>query len=256
MIALSVTDIAQTLPLLSGMTDNEKSGMLKEGQVRNYARGEHLFLHGDPAKHMYVLCKGTVRLIRETPDGNEFTTDVMIAGQTVGDTELFSPHGEYPYNAIAVDDVTALRFDTAWLKAYAQRTPPFAINLLAELSRRNQLASREAEQHANMTAVQRIVCFMQHLCTLHDFNPHGFELPYNKTLIASRLGIEPETFSRALAKISDYGITVKGTTVTMTNLDAIENKVCTSCSIAGNCPEHKMLEQKMNALAKPKGGAK
>ena len=42
---------------------------------------------------------------------------------------------------------------------------------------------------------------------------HGFTLPFKKSLIASRLGMELETLSRALPKLKEHGITVKGSQV-------------------------------------------
>src|SRR5471030_2400757 len=95
-----------------------------------------------------------------------------------------------------------------------------------------------------MSAAQLVACFMQRLCVLYDFNPAGFDLPYSKTLIASRLGMELETFSRTVAKLKEHGITVEGTHVEIHDLGRVEQYVCGFCSIAEDCPTHQAMEKK------------
>jgi len=113
------------------------------------------------------------------------------------------------------------------------------------LSRRAHIATVEAEHKATMTAAQQVGCFLERLCILHDFDPHGFDLPYSKTLIASRLGMELETFSRALAKVRDHGISIQGSRVSFNDIQEVEDFACADCSMAGNCDEHEMLRQKL-----------
>ncbi|MCZ7594171.1 MAG: helix-turn-helix domain-containing protein [Hyphomicrobium sp.] len=39
------------------------------------------------------------------------------------------------------------------------------------------------------------------------------ELPFEKSLLANRLGMKPESFSRALRRLRSYGVTVERETV-------------------------------------------
>jgi hypothetical protein len=48
-----------------------------------------------------------------------------------------------------------------------------------------------------------------------------FELPFDKSLIARRLGMKPETFSRALAKLRGIGVETQGATVNVEDLDRL-----------------------------------
>jgi CRP-like cAMP-binding protein len=98
-----------------------------------------------------------------------------------------------------------------------------------------------------MSAAQLVACFMQRLCVLYDFNPESFDLPYSKTLIASRLGMELETFSRTLNKLKEHGISVNGNRVMITDLARISEYVCSFCSIADDCATHQAMEKKTGA---------
>ena len=96
-----------------------------------------------------------------------------------------------------------------------------------------------------MSAAQLVACFLQRLCVLYSFNPKGFDLPYSKTLIASRLGMELETFSRTLAKLKEHGISVEGSRVMITDLNRIEDYVCGMCSVSGECATHQAMEKRI-----------
>jgi CRP/FNR family transcriptional regulator, dissimilatory nitrate respiration regulator len=49
----------------------------------------------------------------------------------------------------------------------------------------------------------------------------SFMLPVEKSLVARRLGIQPETFSRALAKLKPVGVEVQGAVVSIADIDAL-----------------------------------
>ena len=57
--------------LLSALTDLQRARVLDKAQLREFAAGERLFAHGDPAAHFFLLRKGTVKLYRLSPGGHE-----------------------------------------------------------------------------------------------------------------------------------------------------------------------------------------
>ncbi|MDB2415204.1 helix-turn-helix domain-containing protein [Rickettsiales bacterium] len=94
-----------------------------------------------------------------------------------------------------------------------------------------------------MTATQMVACFLQRLCILYGHDPQDFELPYSKTLIASRLRIELETFSHTLKRLKKEGITVEGKDVSFTNKQKTGHFVCDECSLSEDCPAHVHLHK-------------
>lgn len=237
----------QALPLFSGLAISVAAQLLSVGRERACPRGSLLFAHGDAVTHFYLVTQGAVRLFRTTPDGNEKTVELLRAGQTIGESEIMDACHGHRVNAQAVEDVTVLEFPVSWLKESARNHGEFALNLLSQISSQAHLAQLEAEHQATMSAAQLVACFLQRLCVLHGFDPKGFELPYSKTLIASRLGMEVETFSRTLARLKDHGIIVKGSQVAITDLARIEEYVCSVCSIADHCATHQALEAKTHS---------
>lgn len=232
------------MPLFSGLTEQDKDLLIKGGRIRRCARGQMLFAHGAPVTHFYVIVSGTIQLFRASPDGNEKTVNVLKAGQTMCESEIMDSCRSHRVNAVPVEDSVVLEFPVGWLKDTAQKYNAFALNLLSLIAQQAHTAEVEAEHQATMSAAQLVACFLQRLCVLYDFNPQGFNLPYSKTLIASRLGMELETFSRTVAKLKEHGITVDGGYVKINDLSRIEQYVCNFCSIADDCPTHQAMEKK------------
>ncbi len=253
MLNFSDFSALQSLPLFAGLGEQEKQQLLQAGRLCHYESGEAVFHYGDSITRFLIICDGAIQLFRETQDGHEMTADVMIGGDTIGETEILQAHPAYHFNALAIKKTTVLEFPVSWLKESARAHSTLALNLLAILSRRTHIASVEAEHKTTMSAAQQVACFLERLCILHNFDPKGFDLPYSKTLIASRLGMELETFSRALAKVREQGIAVKGMRVSFDDIGKMENFVCSDCSIAGNCPEHDALKEKLEKIRPEQG---
>ena len=232
--------------LFSGIADEEKEELLKSGKSRKCTRGQMLFAQVDAVSHFYVVKTGTIQLFRTTPDGHEKTIELLKSGQTFCENEIMDSCTRHRVNAVAVEEgTTVIEFPTGWLKEASRKNSTFALNLLSIISQQVHLAEIEAEHQATMTAAQLVACFMQRLCVLYGFDPKSFELPYSKSLIASRLGMELETFSRTLGKLKDQGLVVEGTHVSIQDLKRIEHYVCGFCSISEDCTTHQAMEARL-----------
>lgn len=233
-------EVIRNLKLFQGVSPDEIADLLSESRVCWYKRGDLLFHQGDPVLHFYIVCTGTFETFKQTPDGKKITTDVVVAGKTMCKTEIFkSPFATHQVSACAVNDATVLEFPYTWLKK-AVENHTIALNILSAVSHYAHMVEVEAEHKTTMSAPQQVACFLHRMYLLHDFNPKGFTLPYSKRLIASRLGMEPETFSRAISRLREYGITINGNQVIFNDVQKVEQYVCEHCSIVGECSQAKM----------------
>jgi CRP-like cAMP-binding protein len=88
------------------------------------------------------------------------------------------------------------------------------------------------------SAPQRIGCFLLRLCKAQEEGEVTLHLPYDKTLIAARLGMKPETFSRALTRLrQESDIEVKGATVSIPDIQRLVGYTCNACSNAYPCKD-------------------
>ncbi len=236
----------RNIPLFGGLTEGEKQTLLKDGRLHTYQRRQTIFRQGDPLQNLYVVSSGIVQVFRETPNGQEMTLDILIPGDMTCTREICELSTVYTAHAVAVNSAVVLALPKSWLLETAQRNGVFAMNLLAALSRRSRMTEVDAEHQATMSAPQLVACFLQHMCSDHNFNPTSFDLPISKTLIASRLGMQLETFSRTLPALKKYGITVSGKNVSFRDFGSVEKNVCEHCSVMDTCHAYKKISTKFN----------
>lgn len=231
----------KALPLFSGLTQEESAIIIESSRLCGCERGKFLFMHGEMITHFYVICRGTMQIFRETPDGHEVTSDMLIAGDVINANEIISDTTFHTMNARAVDDTVLLEIPVSWMKKHLNDFDSISAHLIAGLSDRLHGAQIEAEHQSTMSATQIVACFLQRLCMLYGFDPGSFELPYSKTLIASRLRMELATFSRTLRRLKEEGITVEGTHVMFTDKKKMGHFVCDECSLSDDCSTHTQL---------------
>ena len=110
--------------------------------------------------------------------------------------------------------------------------------MMSAMARYRRQQDRELEHRTIQNAPQRIGCFLLRLADQSKTGPVTIHLPYDKTLVASRLGMQPETFSRALSKLkSQTGITIKGATIEMDSLNQLVEFSCAACSSEFPCKD-------------------
>jgi len=111
--------------------DPDVFGQVIETSISRSVEGDgFFFLQGDPATHAYVLVKGRVKMIQITPNGQQITLRIMTPGQTYGGIALLNPKAGYPATAQAVEDSTALAWDTSHLRELVEKDPSISLNVM------------------------------------------------------------------------------------------------------------------------------
>lgn len=223
------------LALFADLSENVHKEFALAAHVRELGRGEPVFFHADPATSFFVVARGAVRVHRQTPQGKEVTLCIAAAGDMLADQELFEGKSSYQANATAAEDCLVLEYSTRWVRDKMREQPKLALNMLASVSRKNTRTAIDKEHLFTLNASQRVGCFLMHSCNLHHLDPQHFILPYSKAAIASKLGMEPESFSRALARLKEIGVVVSGNEVAISDLARLDEYVCGSCSISEDC---------------------
>ena len=228
--------------LFNGCDDAFFNAIEESIKPKTYDKGQMLFVHGDDASRFHLIQSGWVKLYRETLDGTQAVVDILPAGNIFGETAIFEDD-KYPYCAEVVEPATIMSFPLSALKSEIENNNKLALSMLSSMARYRRQQDREIEHLSLQNASQRIGCF---LLRLTDQNAKGavtIHLPYDKTLVASRLGMQPETFSRALAKLREKtGIKVKGATVQMDSLSQLVNYSCAACSSEFPCKDLQAAE--------------
>ncbi len=194
--------IVNRVPVFRSMGD-----ALSHRIVRSHARGELLFQQGDSATCCFLVLDGWVKLYRQTTDGDEVVVSLFTAGESFAEAMMFRG-GRYPATAEVVTSVRLLHIDGQLLRDAILRNPQISFDMLAASSLHLRRLVEQVEQLKAQSAPKRIASFLLSLTSVRR-GPARIELPYEKLLIANRLGMKPESFSRALRQLRGTGVSVE-----------------------------------------------
>ncbi len=202
--------------LFANLEEETLRGFLGDSTVRHAAHGEVLFVQGDPVQSFFLVLDGWVKLYRMTPGGEEAIVAIFTRGQSFAEAAVFTGR-EFPVSAEAVSDVRLLSIPANILLRQIRQNPDVAISMLASTSMHLHNLVQQIEQLKAHTGVQRVAEFLVGLCET-DAGACTVGLPYDKTLIAGRLGMKPESLSRAFAKLRDHGVRVTQSSVEISDV--------------------------------------
>jgi CRP-like cAMP-binding protein len=199
-------------PLTSSLSEEMLDKVRKSLKLIKLEAGECLFTQGDNADRFYQLRSGQVKLYRVSMEGNERVIEVIMPGQTFAEAILFMEKRVYPVNAQALYDSELISFDSDTFIELLHASAKACFSLLADMSRRLHMRLNEIESLTLQNATFRLIHYLLHQVSENiENNEAEFSLEVSKNIIASRLSIQPETFSRILKSLAKRElISVKG----------------------------------------------
>jgi CRP/FNR family transcriptional regulator, dissimilatory nitrate respiration regulator len=205
--------------LFRRLKEDALARMLAPAVVTTVPRGQNLFVQGQEAERFYVLLSGWVKLYRMTAEGAEAVVTIVAPGESFAEAALFLS-ARYPVSAEAVDRARLLSFAAADFARLMGEDSGLAMAMLASLSvRLHGLVSQIEQLHAH-SSPKRVGHFFLKLCS-DKTGLVAFDLPFDKALLARRLGMQPETFSRALRQLREIGVATQGPKVTVADVAAL-----------------------------------
>ncbi|HEX7025919.1 MAG TPA: Crp/Fnr family transcriptional regulator [Gammaproteobacteria bacterium] len=202
--------------LLTGLSQRVRQHSLPAGDI--------LFHHGDPAERFYLIGAGQIKLSRISPAGQEKVIEIMYPGSTFAEAVMFMQNHAYPVTAQAlVDSVLYAIPNQAYLDILAQNTE-YCFRLLADLSMRLHHHLQELDHLAQQNAMHRLIRYLLNQLPPDAGNSHTLTLTIPKQVLASKLSIKPESFSRLLSALTQEGlISVDKQTIVIHNVQRLKN---------------------------------
>lgn len=209
----------ESFPLFRGMQERVIERLFARRHPSWYDEGEIIFQEGDPARRFFVVLEGTVKIVRGREDGAEVLLNLLGKGDTIAEC-AFCASDRHSFSAETVTRSRLLSIDVEAVSACLAEDPSVASVLLRMQQRHLEMMMDQLEQMKLMSAAQRVAVFMLRLAR----NASGgarVKLPYEKSLIAKLLGMNPESFSRALSKLKEVGLVVDGREVAIASIERL-----------------------------------
>jgi CRP-like cAMP-binding protein len=204
---IRIQEFLKNVPLFRELTDEELDRIAAgTAQVRAPA-GTILFRRGEPCSGFHVVVYGQVKLAFGAADGSEKVVEILGPGSSFGEAVMFL---DKPYVVFAetLADSLLLAIGKQAIFAELERNPRFARKMLAGLAQRLHRLVHDLEAYTLRSGTQRVIGYL-----LRDFaeeaRPQGaieVALATSKGVLASRLNITREHFSRILHDLSQSGL--------------------------------------------------
>ena len=217
---LDIPTLLAQVPLFGSLGAEELARLTRGTRELTAARGEILFHKGDQPSGFYLVVEGQIKLALTSARGNEKVVDVISAGQTFGEAVMFMEATHVVF-AQALSDAKLLLISKAVLLGELENDPQFACKMLGALSMRLHHLIADVEAYSLHSGRQRIIGYLlrehdqdqDHEQTV-ETNELAVRLPTSKGVVASRLNLTQEHFSRILHELSESGlIVVQGRTI-------------------------------------------
>jgi CRP-like cAMP-binding protein len=209
-------EIVRNTRLFAGIKPDAVLSLLHGTAPRTYRRGQLLFEQGDDATAFYIVLDGWVKVFRPSLVGDEAVFGVFTTGETFGEAAMFI-QGRYPAAAEVVEDARLIAVHSEVFRNRVHRDPDLVFDMLAAMSRHLHSLINQVEQLQTRSSAQRLAQFLVSLAPVQE-GAAVVALPYDKLLIAHRLGMKPESLSRGFARLRDQGVTTDGNRVMIGNV--------------------------------------
>jgi CRP-like cAMP-binding protein len=205
--SIRIQDFLKNVPLFRELTDEELDRIAAGTAQVRAPTGTILFRRGELCSGFHVVVYGQVKLAFGAADGSEKVVEILGPGSSFGEAVMFL---DKPYVVFAetLADSLLLAIGKQAIFAELERNPRFARKMLAGLAQRLHRLVHDLEAYTLRSGTQRVIGYL-----LRDYTEEGrpqaaieVALATSKGVLASRLNITREHFSRILHDLSQAGL--------------------------------------------------
>lgn len=216
------TDVLSRIPLLAGLSETELTALAQRAVERRFDPEEMLFWEGEPCAGIFLLTRGSVKILKSSSGGREMMLALETAPSTVAELPLFDG-GPYPASARALDAVTTLFINKNDFHQACRQYPEIALKVLAVVGRRLRHLVGVVQAMTFGSVTQRLARLI--LDTSAQAGANQFEFGLTHQELASRLGTVREVVSRNLTRFRTLGlIRIDGGKLSILDRPALERE--------------------------------
>lgn len=190
--------------LFSSLNDHQVRQVLESSHISTLKDGESLFETGDEANRFFLVIGGQVKLFRVSSNGDQKIIDIIQPGNTFAEALMFMEHPIYPVSAEALGPARIISFDSKRFLNILSESIEICFRIMGTMSQRLRGLIKEIDDLTLQSATTRMCAML--LRRMDEVGMRKFTLPAAKGVLAARLSMKPETFSRILQNLSSKSI--------------------------------------------------
>jgi CRP/FNR family transcriptional activator FtrB len=206
------------LPLFANVAAAHIEAMLRVSFLQRFPAHVELVREGDPADFLHVIVDGQVEVYSAYRD-RKTTVAVLGPGHSFIVAAVVLDK-IYLKSARALSPARVLLIPADAVRRYFGEDAGFARALALELAFAYRAVVKELKNQKLRSSLERLANWLL-ARDLETGSTGRFELPFDKKVLASRLGMAPEVLSRSFTSLVPYKVAVCGPSIRIDDVAAL-----------------------------------
>lgn len=225
---MQAVELIKQIPLFKGLEDGDARDLAAATRLMSLKPGQPLFHKGDEGTALYILRKGTIKIVLPSRIGDEIIVTILSDGEYFGEMALLDGEPRSA-DAIAIDasQVVILRRNDFLL--FLQSNLNAMKSILALLSRRLRSTDEMLEDTCFLSVSVRLAKKLVELAASHgsqaaDKTIH-IELTLTQKELGDMIGATRESINKELRTLREKGLIKKeGNNIRILDMDGLKRK--------------------------------
>ncbi len=148
-------NLLKAVPLFEGLTPEQLSRIAQLTEVRTYAARAMVVSQGEPARALFAIVRGRLKVTSAGPDGRDTVLGIMAEGEVFGEVALLDG-GTRSASCAAIEACELLVIDREQFLELLEHSPGIAVKLLQVLAGRLRRLSQRSEHAAFLDVPSRL----------------------------------------------------------------------------------------------------
>jgi CRP/FNR family transcriptional regulator, cyclic AMP receptor protein len=153
-----------SIPLFAGLSPEQLSKVQALAKVRTYAAREVVVAQGEPARALFAIVRGRLKVVSSGPDGRDTVLGIMAEQEVFGEVALLDG-GVRSATCTAIEPCELLEVDREQFMELLEQSPGIAVKLLQVLAVRLRRLSQRSEDAAFLDVPSRLARSLLDLAT-------------------------------------------------------------------------------------------
>lgn len=194
--------------LLQGLSADQQAEIEQKTRMLHLKRGQSVYLLGDPSNYLYVVKRGSVRIIGTAPEGRDVIVTILRPGDIFGELAL-SEHEPYDHRAEAADDTLLCEVPRDLLLQMVHASPTFGLHITKLIGLRLRTFRSRVQELLGKSAPARLAHTLIDLSEQHGLrDDDGVLIPLRLSQgdLGKLVGLTRETVNGIIQGWRDQGI--------------------------------------------------
>lgn len=200
----------KNIPLFSGISAQDLSALLSclSVSTKYYQKDEIIFLAGQPAQNVGILCSGGAHVVKEDFLGNRTIISALSGGDLFGEAFVCAGVSHIPVSVVATAYSEIMLINYRKIITTCPTTCVFHArlieNMLGIVAQKNVALNQKVDVISKRTTREKLIAFLSEQA--RKAARRSFVIPFNRQELADYLCVERSAMSAELSKMQKEGL--------------------------------------------------